>query len=76
MAINFNLRIDHVDKSLHGYKVFINSSVSYVVCTTIFEELAMGKIVVCVDYPSNEFFKSFPNCLTFRDSKELVEKVK
>ena len=35
-----------------------------------------GQILVCADHPSNEFFRSFPNCLTYRTSKDFVAKVK
>jgi digalactosyldiacylglycerol synthase len=32
--------------------------------------------VVCADHPSNEFFRSFPNCLTYTSSVDFVTKVK
>lgn len=34
----------------------------------------MGKIVVCANHPSNEFFKQFSNCRTYDDAKGFVEK--
>lgn len=36
----------------------------------------MGKIVICADHPSNEFFQYFPNCYTYKSSGEFVEKIK
>ena len=35
----------------------------------------MGKIVVCTEHPSNEFFKRFPNCRMYSSGEKFVAMV-
>mmetsp|Transcript_6153 Transcript_6153/g.8011 ORF Transcript_6153/g.8011 Transcript_6153/m.8011 type:complete len:691 (+) Transcript_6153:209-2281(+) len=69
LPVSFHPATDHAQ--LSEYKVFINPSISEVLCTTTAEALAMGKFTIIPDHPSNVFFKQFPNCLMYRDKVEF-----
>ncbi|EEF50483.1 UDP-galactose:MGDG galactosyltransferase, putative [Ricinus communis] len=75
LVVRVNPGRDHADPVFHDYKVFLNPSTTDVVCTTTAEALAMGKIVVCANHPSNDFFKQFSNCQTYDNRKGFVEAV-
>lgn len=67
---SFPGRVDHAELTEHD--IFVNPSVSEVLCTTTAEALAMGKFVIIPVHPSNTFFLQFPNCLAYRDKFEFV----
>lgn len=65
-------RQDHASIG-ENYQIFINPSITEVLCTTTAEAIAMGKWVIIPKHSSNEFFLPFGNCLQYSDRKEFVE---
>jgi digalactosyldiacylglycerol synthase len=67
-------RVDHA--SVKRHKIFINPSVTEVLCTTTAEALAMGKFAIIPYHPSNMWFRQFPNCLMYRNKWEFAASLK
>jgi digalactosyldiacylglycerol synthase len=65
-------RQDHAEIGPH-YNIFVNPSITEVLCTTTAEAVAMSKWVIVPRHASNEFFLQFPNCLQYNNKNEFVE---
>ena len=70
MPVQFMGRVDHAALSTE-YKIFVNPSITEVLCTTTAEALAMGKFVIIPHHASNHFFSQFPNCLQYQSNYEF-----
>ena len=66
-------RQDHFEAARgNRYSIFINPSITEVLCTTTAEALSMGKFAIIPAHPSNSFFMKFPNCLPYRSKLEFA----
>lgn len=66
---------DHAHLRDLPHKIFLNPSVTEVLCTTTAEALAMNKFVIIPIHPSNDFFLQFSNCLAYESLSECAEKI-
>jgi len=71
LPVQFLGRTDHASLS-SDYKIFVNPSITEVLCTTTAEAIAMNKFVIIPNHPSNTFFQQFPNCLQYNSKMEFV----
>ena len=69
-------RVDHSSLAGDAYTIFINPSLTEVLCTTTAEAVAMGKWAIIPSHPSNAFFVQFPNCLPYRNRRDFVSTLK
>ena len=76
LPVNFMGRLDHSKLAGDSYSIFVNPSLTEVLCTTTAEAIAMGKWVVIPSHPSNAFFEQFPNCLMYRSRRGFVSQLR
>jgi len=76
LPANFLGPSDHSSLAGDAYSIFINPSLTEVLCTTTAEAIAMGKWAIVPSHPSNAFFAQFPNCLSYRNRREFVSTLK
>lgn len=76
LPVNFMGRLDHSKLAGDSYSIFVNPSLTEVLCTTTAEAIAMGKWVVIPSHPSNAFFERFPNCLMYRSRRGFVTQLR
>jgi hypothetical protein len=70
----FRGRTDHAKVGTQ-YKIFVNPSITEVLCTTTAEAIAMNKWVIIPQHASNEFFLQFANCLQYATKHEFVARL-